>query len=204
MTLLVIIHLYGRESRLVTVCIRRKSCVIQTGKSKFKSLYRASPTPISIKGSTFFNLPYIIRSGARQIFPGGWTDCSVHHVSSSNCQYASQKRCAANLISAGIIPISTHDCYCTCSHKVLWMSCINSVCPIAWQLYWAKPCFIKTKVIYYSLFNMRWLSAQEECPSQVWCEILQLFPKHFKKQVDHSVPFQHCKWNELHLHEPAW
>ena len=67
------------KTRPVTDCIRGKSCVIQTGKSEFKSLYRAGPTPISIKGSTIFNLPYIIRSGARQIFPGGQTDmpCNV-------------------------------------------------------------------------------------------------------------------------------
>jgi hypothetical protein len=43
--------------RLVTSCIRRKSCVIQTGKSEFKSSYRAGPTPISIKASKDLNLP---------------------------------------------------------------------------------------------------------------------------------------------------
>ena len=45
------------RTRPVTDCIRRKSCIIQTGKSEFKSLYRAGPTPLSIKGSTIFNLP---------------------------------------------------------------------------------------------------------------------------------------------------
>ena len=67
------------SDRPVTDCIRRKSCVIQTGKSEFKSLYRVGPMPISIKGSTIFNLPYIIRSSARQIFPSSRTDmpCNV-------------------------------------------------------------------------------------------------------------------------------
>ena len=81
--------------RLVTVCIRRKFCIIQTDKSEFKSLYCVGPTPISIKGSTFFNLSHIIQSGAHQIFPGSQTDCSVHHISSlilqATANYASQK-----------------------------------------------------------------------------------------------------------------
>jgi len=47
----------GIGPRPVTDCIRRKSCVIQIGKSEFKSPYRAAPTPTSIKGSLISTFP---------------------------------------------------------------------------------------------------------------------------------------------------
>ena len=77
--------------RPVTDCIRRKSCVIQIGKSEFKSPYRAAPTPTSIKGSLISTFPK--QSGPMHAkYCRRSTGSSVHRAFSTFSTYASQKR----------------------------------------------------------------------------------------------------------------
>ncbi|EDR04772.1 uncharacterized protein LACBIDRAFT_330237 [Laccaria bicolor S238N-H82] len=67
---------------------------IQAGMSEFKSPYRAAPTPVSISGSTIFDLPLTIRSGSRQIIPpcdSLFSPSTASNVKSS-LSYAPQKR----------------------------------------------------------------------------------------------------------------